>query len=360
LRKEERRCPRAIAATSARFATPKGCAAQMPHESLFSGSQLDHERRSSAYPRDMGIELWSRKAGIVRPPRTLVHAEPGGSVFPETFRTRVFRWSQAAMQNLYWGTAMGETVNDPRDTLNELYQDLLSAYGRAMLVDFTDAERRSELRSCDQQLPAHLAHCPDAEVLDYIDAVFQKSAQIIERAGGADPVEEPHRLGAEIDRIFEEEGVGYRWTDGRIVRFDGEVTHTQAMVPAIVALATGGFGAAASEFDEAVADFGRGAWRDTITDANAALESVLKIRTGKEGAAGDLIKEALKQGLIPNYLAAGADALAKIMHAVNAARSQQGSAHGLGGRPPEADERLARFVLTTTAALITLLADDSE
>jgi hypothetical protein len=93
---------------------------------------------------------------------------------------------------------------------------------------------------------------------------------------------------------------------------------------------------------------------------NAALESVLKIRTGKEGAAGDLIKEALKQGLIPNYLAAGADALAKIMHAVNAARSQQGSAHGLGGRPPEADERLARFVLTTTAALITLLADDSE
>ena len=31
------------------------------------------------------------------------------------------------MQNLYWGTAMGETVNDPRDTLNELYQDLLSS-----------------------------------------------------------------------------------------------------------------------------------------------------------------------------------------------------------------------------------------
>jgi AbiJ N-terminal domain 4 len=201
------------------------------------------------------------------------------------------------MRSLSWGTSVGDTVNDPRDTLNELYQDLLSAYGRAMLVDFTDADRRYELRSIERQLPAHLVHCPDIEVLDYIDAVFQKSAQIIERAGGADPVEEPHRLGAEINRIFEEEGVGYRWTDGRIVRFDGEVTHTEAMVPAIVALATGDFGAAASEFDEAVADFGRGAWRDTITDANAALESVLKIRTGKEGTAGDLIKETLKQRL---------------------------------------------------------------
>jgi hypothetical protein len=64
---------------------------------------------------------------------------------------------------------MGETVNDLRDTLNELYQDLLSAYGRAMLIDFADAERRSDLRSYEQQLPAHLAHCPDTEVLGYID-----------------------------------------------------------------------------------------------------------------------------------------------------------------------------------------------
>ena len=60
-----------------------------------------------------------------------------------------------------------------------------------------------------------------------------------------------------------------------------------------------------------MADFGRGAWRDTITDANAALESVLKIRTGKEDPGVNLIKEALKQGLIRSYLGAGADALPK-------------------------------------------------
>src|SRR5439155_10747809 len=135
-------------------------------------------------------------------------------------------------------------------------------------------------------------------------AVFQHSAWIIERSGAADPLEEPQRLGARVNRIFKEEGIGYRWTDGRLVRFDGEIVHSEATVPALAALATGRFGAAQAEFEEAAADFGRGAWRDTITNANAALESVLKIVTAKEGTAGDLIGEARRQGLIPNYLGA--------------------------------------------------------
>lgn len=90
--------------------------------------------------------------------------------------------------------------------------------------------------------------CPDLEVMDYIDAVFQISASIIEQQGGVDPVEEPHRLGSEINKILEEEGVGYRWTDGRLLRFDAEITHTQAVVPALAALANERFGAAGGEF----------------------------------------------------------------------------------------------------------------
>lgn len=303
--------------------------------------------------------MWSREEGIDRSPTTLLHAEPGKNTFPQTFRTRVYRWSVAAMRELQWGTSMGEVVNDVNNSLRAIYEGLCDAYGRPMLVTFTDAKRNPRLRSPEYQLEAHLDHCPDLEVMNYIGAVFQVSERIIEAGGGADPVEEPRRLGAELNRIFEEEGIGYRWTEGRIVRYDGEVTHTEAMVPALVALASGRFGTAASEFDAAVAAFGRGGWRDTITNANAALESVLKILTGEKGTAGQLIKAAVDREprLIPNYLGTGAKQFGDMMDGINAARSQQG-AHGLGGRESEADERLARLILTWTAALITFLADD--
>jgi hypothetical protein len=79
--------------------------------------------------------------------------------------------------------------------------------------------------------------------------VFQVSSYLIEWYGGAHPAEEPQRLAARINQIFEEEGIGYRWIDGRLVRFDGEVTHELAVVPALTALATGRFGAAQAEFD---------------------------------------------------------------------------------------------------------------
>lgn len=198
--------------------------------------------------------------------------------------------------------------------------------------------------------------CPDLEVLDYIDAVFQISASIIEQQGGADPVEEPHRLGGEVNKIFEEEGVGYRRTDGRLVRFDAEITHTEAVVPALAALATGRFGAAEAEFEEAVADFGRGAYRDALTNANAALESVLKVLTGKSsGTAGALMRVARQQGLLPKPLGASVENLEKLMHGIPAIRAQEGSSHGLGDRAGLADERLARLVLTMTAAVITFL-----
>jgi roadblock/LC7 domain-containing protein len=261
------------------------------------------------------------------------------------------------MRDLQEAAPMGEVVNDARDSMEQLYEGLCSAYGRDMLVAYTDAHQRADLRSAEQQLPAHLEMAPDLEVMDYIDAVFQVSVAIIQRSGGEDPSDTPRRRGAEINRIFEEEGVGYRWTDGRLVRFDGEVTHREAIVPALAVLATGRFGSAQAEFEEAVADFGRGSWRDTLTNANAAFESVLQIVTGKRGLAGELIAEAKSQGLIPNYLGASVDNLAKLMHGVPAARGQQGSSHGLADRPVEADERLARLVLTMAAAWIVFLAD---
>jgi hypothetical protein len=60
---------------------------------------------------------------------------------------------------------------------------------------------------------------------------------------------------------------------------------------------------------------------------------VLKVLTGKtSGTAGDLIKEARRQGLIPKPLGAAVENLEKLMHGIPAIRGQEGSSHGLGDR----------------------------
>jgi hypothetical protein len=221
----------------------------------------------------MDLKLWSRREGIVPPPEPR-YAEPGSRVFPPALRTRVFEWSRDALLELQHGTPMGDVINDFDTTTAFLASQLRAAYGRDPL-----AVRRGPVGTSADSLPVHqlqlhVASCPDLEILDYVDAVFQVSAYIVERFGGALLEEEVERLGARINQIFEEEGIGYRWIDGRLVRFDGEITHELAIVPALTVLATGHFGSAQAEFDGALSSFRRGDYRDTLTHANAAFESV--------------------------------------------------------------------------------------
>lgn len=268
--------------------------------------------------------------------------------FPETFRNRVGYWLVDAFGRLEYGNVHGDVFNSSDHTFRKLYVDLCEAYGRQCLVETDSWEPNRQLR-------LHLSICPDIEVLDLIDAVFQESAYFVAQAGGADPIHEPDRLADAINRVFAEEGVGYRRVEDRLVRYDGEVTHKEAIVPALRVLATGEYGAARDEFGEAVTDFSRGRWRNTLTHANAAFESVLKVVTGEKGEAGDLIRAAKAQGAIPKYLGKATDNLAALMHGLPAARGQEGSAHGLGPKPSEADEHLARLVLVLAAAFIVFL-----
>jgi hypothetical protein len=239
-----------------------------------------------------------------------------------------------------------------RESLERLYDGLCAAYGRRPLVPPREMNRRvlsvTDM-TAGEQLPAHLAVCPDNEVIDFIAAVFQVSTEIVESSRGPELGEE---FGALINRIFEEEGIGYRWVAGQIIRFDEPVTHDHAIKPAIELLHDGAFGAANDEFAAALEAYRAGRWRDAITNANAAFESTLKIRTGKPNlVAGDLIREARKQGVIPVYLADAVEHLEKLMHAVPAVRGQEGP-HGLGDRPPAADQHLAQLVISLAASFI--------
>lgn len=113
----------------------------------------------------------------------------------------------------------------------------------------------------DRQIPAHLARCTDFEVLDFIDGVFQLLAQTSEGYAGIDYEVARHAM-SRLNAVCEEEGVGYRWTDGELIRFDDPVAHAEAVEPAMELLAAGRFGQANAEFRRALECYRSGAWRD--------------------------------------------------------------------------------------------------
>jgi AbiJ N-terminal domain 4 len=306
----------------------------------------------------MPIKLWQRKQGLMAPPEQPLHATAESEDFPETFRTRLVHWTFDFFSRAFPSVGFGD--DDTRRALNFFCQQLAEAYGRPLLVDARTLNRR--VRSAmdwdaQTQIPAHVSACRDVEVLDFVDAVFQHMTEGVEH--GYDYALR-HRLAAEmgdrLNEICDEEGIGYRWTNGELVRFDDPVAHGEAIQPALNLLADGQFGHANAEFRRALECFRSRNWRDAITNANAAFESVLQIITEKPTlTAGPLIREARHQGVIPGYAQNAAENLEKLMNLVPAVRGQAG-AHGLGARPDDADEDLARLVVTSAAAFIVFAA----
>ena len=314
----------------------------------------------------MAIKLWQRKQGLMTPPAQPIHAEPDSRDFPQAFRTRLIRWTALSFRrrfppNPYTGFG-DDSANQVDLALNSLCQQLADAYGRPLLVPLDEMNhkvRSSAHMEAQRQIPEHLARCTDHEALDFIDGVFQVLAQTSEGFAGVD-YEVMEHAAAGLNSILDEEGIGYRFTEGELIRFDDPVTHKEAVQPAMELLAGGQFGHANAEFRRALECYRSGNWRDAITNANAALESVLKVVTVKPKlTAGPLIAEAKRQGVIPGYMQTAADNLEKLMNVVPAVRSQEG-AHGLGEREQNDEEikHLARLIVPTAAAFIAYIGRD--
>lgn len=306
----------------------------------------------------MTIELWSRKQGLIRPPERLLYAEKDGHRFPKTFRKRAYIWAQEAFRSIEFRFEGSVLANNAHESWSRLYQGLSAAYGRLPLVPLAELGHVADRSNAAAmpQLSGHVLVCPDNEVIDFIDAVFQVGAEVLQADGHSPIGSKLQEIGRVINGVFEEEGIGYRWVAGQILRYDEGATHELAIKPAVELLRGGRFGEANSEFSDALDAYRAGRWRDAITNANAAFESVLKVQTGKSGlTAGPLIREAREQGVIPKYLGAAVENLEKLMHAAPATRGAE-AAHGQGDRPSEANQHLAQLIISVVASFILFLA----
>jgi hypothetical protein len=113
----------------------------------------------------------------------------------------------------------------------------------------------------------------------------------------------------ELNKRFQEHGIGYQYLNRKIVRVDSDYIYREAVEPAVNLMFGEGFKVASEEFMNAHEHFKKGRDKEAIVEAGKAFESVLKSicskmnikLTGKE-TANPLIKILIINDLIPEYL----------------------------------------------------------
>ena len=113
----------------------------------------------------------------------------------------------------------------------------------------------------------------------------------------------------ELNQRFRENGVGYEFTNGILIRKDSEYIHEEVTKPALHLLQEEGFEGALEEFLEAHDYFRKEEYKPCIISASNAFESTMKTICAKQGwevsgsgTSSQLIRTIVENGLVPNYL----------------------------------------------------------
>lgn len=195
-----------------------------------------------------------------------------------------------------------------------------------------------------------------------IDRVTRKFAQFeIERANINQSADDAIQ---ELNHRFRENGVGYQYVDGQIVRVDSQFLHAQTVQPALTLLNDSGFTGPSDEFMHAFDHHRKGDNKAAIAEALKAFESTMKsicaVRKwsyGPKDTAKPLIDILLKNGLVPADLESHFAGLRSAMESGLPTLANRTSRHGQGVTPVEIPQHFAAYALHLVASNIVFLIE---
>ena len=178
----------------------------------------------------------------------------------------------------------------------------------------------------------------------------------------------PDAFVRELNGRFREHGVGYEFTDGRILRVDSQFIHTEAVKPALKLLRDPLYKGAQEEFLKAHEHYRHGRNKECLNDCLKAFESTMKSICDKRGWAYDkgkdtsskLVKAVLDNKLLPPYLESQIGAMRSLLTSgIPTVRNKKGG-HGQGQTPVPVHEDEASYVLNLTATTILMLVQSEQ
>jgi hypothetical protein len=170
----------------------------------------------------------------------------------------------------------------------------------------------------------------------------------------------------ELNERFFQQGVGYQFENGKIIRIDSQYVHAEVVKDAIRLLSEPGFEEANEEFMKAHRYLreGSGSLRDCNTAALRAMENVLKVICNARGWAyekGDTVEPLLaivqRKGLFPDYLVEDGyfrNLIGAMKAGMPKIRDRQGG-HGAAPGDKPVPNHIGAFALHLTAANIVML-----
>lgn len=167
---------------------------------------------------------------------------------------------------------------------------------------------------------------------------------------------------SELNTRFKEHGKGYEVSDGRVLRIDSELLHTEAVKPAISFLNQSEYAGPRDEFFGAYEHYRHGNLKEALNDALKAFESTIKVvlelrgwEYDKTSPAKRLLAVLLANNFLPSYHQNHLNALSTLLESsVPTIRNKEGG-HGQGSEVSEVEPEIAAYVLHMTASAIVML-----
>lgn len=252
---------------------------------------------------------------------------------------------------------------------DNLYKTVQAAlcreYGVFRLSDRQQEESKDEVLNFLLQTP------DNDKVIDVIELCFKLIDKHIRgndsHAHYSKPKIEPDDAIQELNNRFKEEGVGYSFSGGEIIRVDSTYIHSEVSTPTISLLWNKTFLGANEEFMKAHEHYRHGRNKECLSECLKAFESVLKIICKEKGwkfnqndTSRKLIQICFQNELVPTFTQNQFTSLQNLLESgIPTIRNKLGG-HGQGQIPQKVDDEMTRYGLNLTGTNIIFLIEQSQ
>jgi hypothetical protein len=172
---------------------------------------------------------------------------------------------------------------------------------------------------------------------------------------------------AELNARFRENGIGYQFESGEIIRVDSQLIHAQIVKPALALLTAPEYAGANAEFLKAFEHYRKGDTKGCLNECLKAFESTMKaICTKRKWAfksndtASALIDVSMKNGLIPQLIQSHIGGVRAALESGIPTIRNRLSGHGQGAQVVNIPEHYASYMLHLTATTIQYLVESEK
>lgn len=244
---------------------------------------------------------------------------------------------------------------------------LCREYGRFSLLD-----NRQFNAPQDQVLNFLLMTKSVDEALDVIELLF-KSIDILKDddyqfySYHSDVKISPSAAIEELNERFRENGVGFSYENGEIIKIDSTYMHSEIVKPTLSLLHNDKFAGANEEYLKAHEHYRHGRNKECLSECLKAFESTMKIICKEKGwtfgqtdTSKKLIQICFQNGLVPSFTQNQFTSLLNLLESgIPTIRNKLGG-HGQGHIPQKVDDEMTRYGLNLTGSNIIFLIEQSD